>query len=186
MRVIAGDFKGRKLKAVPGTLTRPTSDKVKEAFFHRIGPFFSGGSCLDLFAGSGSLAIEAISRGMDYAILVDKNKQAIHTILNNIRLLQIEQKTKLLRMDAFKALQRVANESLSFDLILIDPPYHLNKYVTLIEKIDELNLLNEDGIIYCEHEGAEVLPETINQFQVIKTTNYGKTTAITIYQKSNT
>src|SRR5690625_5414363 len=142
MRVIAGDFKGRKLKAVPGTLTRPTSDKVKEAFFHRIGPFFSGGKCLDLFAGSGSLGIEAISRGMDYAVLVDKNNQAIHTMFANIRLLQIENQIKVLRMDAFKALQRMANEQLSFDLILIDPPYHLKKYVALLEKIHQLDLLD--------------------------------------------
>src|SRR5690625_390253 len=117
MRVIAGDFRGRILKSVPGTQTRPTSDKIKEAAFHMMGPFFDGGICLDLFAGSGSLGIEAISRGFDFSVFIEKNRRAIHTISKNIKLLNIEEKTEVSRMDAFKALRVTAKNKSKFNLI---------------------------------------------------------------------
>ena len=81
MRIVAGDFGGRKLSAVPGMATRPTTDKVKEALFNIIGPYFNGGTSLDLFAGSGGLSIEAVSRGISQAVLVDRQYQAIKRIL---------------------------------------------------------------------------------------------------------
>src|SRR5690625_6876170 len=93
MRVIAGSHKGRKLKSVPGKQTRPTSDKVKETVFHTIGPFFTGGKCLDLFAGSGSLGIEALSRGMEQAIFIDQYPKAVQTIKRNLQLLNIDRKS---------------------------------------------------------------------------------------------
>ena len=80
MRVVSGDFGGRRLKAVPGVKTRPTTDKVKESIFNMIGPYFDGGMSLDLFAGSGGLSIEAVSRGIDTAVLVDKQRQAIQQL----------------------------------------------------------------------------------------------------------
>src|SRR5690625_6269218 len=89
MRVIAGEFKGRKLKAVPGMNTRPTSDKVKEAVFHMMGPFFRGGTCLDLFAGSGSLGIDALSRGIDHVIFFDKLFKSNKCIYLNIMFILI-------------------------------------------------------------------------------------------------
>src|SRR5690625_6853652 len=108
MRVIAGQFKGRRLKTVPGKNTRPTSDKIKEAVFQMIGPFFQGGTCLDLFAGSGSLGIEAISRGMESVVFVDKLGKAIHTIDENIKDLKLEKRTKVTRMKALRALRVAA------------------------------------------------------------------------------
>src|SRR5690625_4867518 len=123
MRVIAGDFKGSRLQSVPGTKTRPTSDKIKEAIFNIIGPFFAGGMCLDLFAGSGSLGLEALSRGMEKVVFVDKNKQAIKCINRNIEHVKAIDKVKVLRMDAFKAINFLANKQHKFDLIILDPPY---------------------------------------------------------------
>src|SRR5690625_2707594 len=90
MRVIAGSLKGRKFKAVPGKQTRPTADKVKESIFQIIGPFFDGGTCLDLFAGSGSLGIEAMSRGMEQVVFIDKQPKAIHIINENRKTMRIE------------------------------------------------------------------------------------------------
>lgn len=84
MRIIAGEYGGRRLKAVPGMKTRPTTDKVKEAMFNMIGPYFNGGKSLDLFAGSGGLSIEAVSRGITTATLIDHQYQAIKTIRDNI------------------------------------------------------------------------------------------------------
>ena len=86
MRVISGDYRGRRLKSLSGDNTRPTSDKVKESIFNMIGPYFNGGEVLDLFAGSGGLAIEAVSRGMDHAVCVDRNYQAINVIKDTFRL----------------------------------------------------------------------------------------------------
>lgn len=84
MRVITGDFRGLKLEAVPGNLTRPTADKVKESMFNMIGPYFDGGEVLDLYAGTGALGIEAVSRGMSHGTLVDRQYAAIKTIHQNL------------------------------------------------------------------------------------------------------
>ncbi len=181
MRVIAGDLKGRRLEAVPGKQTRPTSDKVKEAAFQIMGPFFYGGRCLDLFAGSGSLGIEAISRGMDYAVFIDKQSKAIHTIYKNIKAMKIEEQTEVARMDAFRALRITAKNKADFDLIIVDPPYEKLDYTKLLNEIIEQELLSDGGMIYCEHDPSADLPENVDDLQITRQINYGQTTGITIY-----
>jgi 16S rRNA (guanine966-N2)-methyltransferase len=181
MRVIAGELKGRRLEAVPGKQTRPTSDKVKEAVFQMMGPFFSGGRCLDLFAGSGSLGIEAISRGMDYTVFIDKQPQAIHTINKNIKAIGIEKQTEVSRMDAFRALRVTAKNNAKFDLILVDPPYKKVDYHKLLDEIMKHKLIKHGGLIYCEHEPGEDLPQDLDQLKIFKQVNYGHTISITIY-----
>ncbi len=182
MRVIAGELKGRQLKAVPGKFTRPTTDKVKEAIFQVMGPFFQGGTCLDLFAGSGSLGIEALSRGMDQTIFVDKHPVAIHTIHENLKSMKIEEKAEVFRADAFRAINRSAKSNLQFDLILLDPPYKKVNYETFLNEIVQLQLLKRNGIIYCEHDTSEQLPVDHDRFNIIKQGNYGGTIGITIYE----
>ncbi|RDW18450.1 16S rRNA (guanine(966)-N(2))-methyltransferase RsmD [Oceanobacillus arenosus] len=183
MRVIAGEFKGRQLKAVPGTATRPTTDKVKEAVFQMMGPFFDGGVVLDLFAGSGSLGIEAISRGMDSGVFVDKSPKAIHTISENIKMVKIEDKIELFRIDAVRALKAIAKRALQFDLILLDPPYKKVEYDKVLTQIVESNLIKENGIIYCEHDGEDVLAESYGPLTLIRHENYGGTIGISIYRR---
>lgn len=183
MRVIAGTLKGRPLKAVPGNLTRPTTDKVKEALFQVIGPFFNKGSCLDLFAGSGSLGIEALSRGMEYAIFVDKQSKAIHTIHENLKDLQLEDYAEVFRTDAYRSMQAAAKRDLQFDLILLDPPYQKANYKELLDMISQLKLINENGYIYCEHDQHEILPENHHAFTLVKQASYGGTIGISLYQK---
>lgn len=182
MRVIAGNLKGRRLKSVPGNMTRPTSDKIKEAAFQIMGPFFNGGICLDLFAGSGSLGIEAISRGLDFAVFIDRQRKAIHTIEKNIEMLSIGTQTEVAKMDAFKALRVTANNHSHFDLILVDPPYKQVNFEKLLHEIVKRNLLADNGLIYCEHEQSEILPSDPNKLRILKQVNYGGTTGITIYQ----
>ena len=104
MRIITGEYGGRKLKAVPGNNTRPTTDKVKESIFNIIGPYFDGGVCLDLFAGSGGLAIEAVSRGMEKAVLIDQDPLAIKTIKENISVTKEADKFDVYRNDANRAI----------------------------------------------------------------------------------
>ena len=105
MRVVAGEFGGRPLKTLDGKITRPTTDKVKGAIFNMIGPFFDGGRVLDLFSGSGSLAIEAISRGMTEAILVERDYRAQAVIQENLKITKSESQFKLLKMEANRALE---------------------------------------------------------------------------------
>jgi 16S rRNA (guanine966-N2)-methyltransferase len=183
MRVIAGEHKGRQLKAVPGSNTRPTTDKVKESIFQIIGPFFQGGKALDLFAGSGSLGIEALSRGMDYCIFVDKHPKAIRTIYENTSMLRLDDQIEVFRTDAYRALGAVAKRELSFDLIFLDPPYRKVSYTEVLEIIRKEKLLTKDGIIYCEHEINDELPIEVPGLNLIKQAKYGGTIGVTIYQK---
>ncbi|WP_010097887.1 16S rRNA (guanine(966)-N(2))-methyltransferase RsmD [Ornithinibacillus scapharcae] len=183
MRVVAGIHKGRQLKAVPGSNTRPTTDKVKEAVFQMLGPFFEGGIALDLFAGSGSLGVEALSRGIDSCVFVDKHPKAIQTIRENITTLKLEGQVEIFRADAFRALSAAAKRGLTFDLIFIDPPYGKINYLEILEIIVKEKLVNDDGIIYCEHDAKENLLDTVADLSVVKRVHYGGTIGITIYKK---
>ncbi|HEX6594823.1 MAG TPA: 16S rRNA (guanine(966)-N(2))-methyltransferase RsmD [Bacillota bacterium] len=183
MRVIAGTHKGRLLKSVQGKTTRPTTDKVKEAVFHMLGPFFEGGTCMDVFAGSGALGIEALSRGMDRAIFVDKHPKAIRTIHHNLKALQLSDRAEVFRTDAIRSLQAAAKRGLTFNLILLDPPYQAVHYDTYLEEIVKLELVKENGLVYCEHDPAIVLPSRVNHLVRTKYEKYGNTTRISIYQR---
>ncbi|RST75382.1 16S rRNA (guanine(966)-N(2))-methyltransferase RsmD [Siminovitchia acidinfaciens] len=173
MRIISGSCKGRKLKAVPGKSTRPTTDKMKETIFNWIGPYFSGGSCLDLYAGSGGVGLEALSRGMDFVIFVDNNKNAIQTIKANVSLCGMEDKCEIYNNDSERALKAVIKRHLQFDLIFLDPPYKRQKLKALIEMIAEKSLVTESGCIICEHDPEVALPETIGDLIRVKSANYG-------------
>lgn len=182
MRIIAGDLKGRKLKAVPGKTTRPTADKIKESLFQVIGPFFNGGIFLDLFAGSGSLGIEALSRGMEQGIFVDRHPKAVHIIKENIKQLHLEERTEIFRADAFRALKACNNRKLQFDLIFLDPPYQKMSYERLLEEIGTYSLIKPSGMIYCEHDPAETIP-VLNGFSVMKQDTYNSSIGITIFKQ---
>lgn len=183
MRIIAGKLKGRHLKAVSGMKTRPTGDKLKEAIFHKIGPFFEGGSCLDLFAGSGSLGIEAISRGMDKVIFVDKAPEAIRVIHKNIQTLHIQPQCEVHRSDAFKSLQKMGDKNIRFDLILLDPPYDKVDYGKLMDEINENDIAHKNCIIYLEHRPDENIHFNKENFKIVNEKKYNTTTSTTILQK---
>ncbi|MGQ0513740.1 16S rRNA (guanine(966)-N(2))-methyltransferase RsmD, partial [Bacillus sp. D-CC] len=135
MRVVSGKCKGHPLKAVPGNTTRPTTDKVKESIFNMIGPYFDGGIALDLFGGSGGLGIEAISRGIDKAIFVDRDNKAIKVIHQNLESCRIQEQAEVYRNDAERAIKALIKREISFNLILIDPPYKDQKIISLIRVI---------------------------------------------------
>ncbi|WP_259425463.1 16S rRNA (guanine(966)-N(2))-methyltransferase RsmD [Bacillus velezensis] len=181
MRVISGSRKGRALKAVPGTSTRPTTDKVKESIFNMIGPYFDGGTGLDLFAGSGGLGIEALSRGFDRCIFVDRDFKAIQTVKANIKALDLLSSAEVYRNDAERALYAAAKREKGFDGIFLDPPYKEQKLKALIEMIDEQNMLNEDGFVVAEHDKAAALPEAVGALSVTRREIYGLT-GVTIYR----
>lgn len=184
MRVIAGDYKGRKLKAVPGTKTRPTSDKVKESIFHILGPFFPGGKCLDLFAGSGSLGIEALSRGMNEAVFVDYSNQAIRCIHDNLKIVDENVMVTVFRQDAFAILRILEKKAEKFDLILIDPPYDKININELLLAVNQRNIANDDALLYVEYRASHQL-EPLAGWEVIREKAFNQTTKMTILQKTN-
>lgn len=182
MRVIAGDRKGRQLTAVPGQNTRPTGDKIKEAIFHKLGPFFQGGTCLDLFSGSGSMGIEALSRGMDKAIFIDVSNPAIQTVHKNIALLKLEDYSEIYRNDAFRALAILEAREIKVDLIILDPPYEKVDYHKLLEKVVNSNIMNDGCSVYCEHGKSITFTEEVAPLTKTYEKKYNDTTFVTLFQ----
>ncbi|TGD17843.1 16S rRNA (guanine(966)-N(2))-methyltransferase RsmD [Levilactobacillus suantsaiihabitans] len=180
MRIVAGDFGGRRLKAVPGMATRPTTDKVKEALFNIIGPYFDGGRSLDLFAGSGGLSIEAVSRGIDQAVLIDRQYAAIKTIQDNVAVTKVPERFEILKRDANRAVQELADRGDQFDLVFFDPPYAQQKIVAQMTRLRELHLLTPTARIVCETDQKAQLPDNIEGFHFIERRDYG-ITELTIY-----
>lgn len=185
MRIIAGNFKGRTIKSVPGKETRPTSDKIKEAIFHKLGPFFNGGNCLDLFAGSGSLGIEAISRGMEQVTFVEKSNQAYRVIQQNVKSLSIDEQADMLRMDAFRALPLLKKQGKKYDLILIDPPYEKVSYPKVLETIQQEDLLTDNSQVYVETSSIEDLDYDKTYYTLTFERKYSQTTSVIMLEKNN-
>ncbi|MFQ3545862.1 16S rRNA (guanine(966)-N(2))-methyltransferase RsmD [Halobacillus rhizosphaerae] len=183
MRVIAGEHKGRQLKSVPTHKTRPTTDKVKESVFHMIGPFFEGGSALDLFAGSGGLGLEALSRGIDTCVFVDQQQKAIQTIYENLEILDLKERCEVFKTDAWRAIKAASKRGLSFDLIFLDPPYKKFSYKELMEKLLDSQLLAEGGVIVCEHDASEEILDAAGRLQLVKSERYGSNIGVSIYSE---
>ncbi|SDH90477.1 16S rRNA (guanine(966)-N(2))-methyltransferase RsmD [Alteribacillus bidgolensis] len=180
MRVISGKSKGTTLKAVPGMKTRPTSDKVKEALFHRIGPYFNGGSGLDLYAGTGSLGIEAMSRGFSSFVFVDKSPQAVKVIKANVKAANLLESCEIYRNDAKRALAALEKRKKTFDLIFMDPPYDQQELAKMLQAIYDKELLTPSGKIICEHRSSVKLPDTISLITKQTEDLYGDT-GVSIY-----
>ncbi|MGX7030968.1 16S rRNA (guanine(966)-N(2))-methyltransferase RsmD [Vagococcus zengguangii] len=181
MRIVAGEYGGRRLKTLSGDNTRPTSDKIKGAMFNMLGQYFDGGIVLDLFAGSGNLSLEALSRGCDHAYCIDKNFQAISIIKENVGLVKAEKHVTIMKKSAEAALQEFAAKQQVFDLVFLDPPYKDQKIV------EQINFMLENGLLA---EGAKVVCETDKMFDLgeiegltcLKNQLYGNT-RITIYKR---
>lgn len=168
MRIVAGKFKSRIINAPLGDNTRPSSDKTRQAIFNVIAPYVYDANVLDIFSGSGALAIEAISRGAKKATLIDNNVDAIKCIKNNISTLKINEQCNVI-YDDYKVIENL-NES--FDIILLDPPYKLNVIDEIIKIIEDNKLLNENGIIVFESDQEHVINYEVNGY-VIKNKKYG-------------
>lgn len=180
MRIVAGISKGRILKAVPNQLTRPTSDKVRQAIFNMVGPFFNGGFGLDLYAGSGSLGIESLSRGLHKVIFIDNNSQAIRTIKDNLQRSGLKTQSEVYLNNVDLALKVLKKRKLTFTLIFLDPPY---KNVTLIpdlETIQDFQLLAQFGTIVVEHDKGFQIPDRVGALARRKLGIYGNT-AVSIF-----
>ena len=168
MRIISGKYKGKNLIGFDIEGTRPTMDRVKESLFAMIQNKINNSTILDLFAGSGSLGIEAISNGAKTVYFVDNNIELINIIKNNTK--SMKDDIIIIKNDYQNALLDFKNKNIKFDIIFLDPPYKLNLINNCLNKILEYNLLNSDGIIVCEYENEIIENSKLN---LIKEKKYG-------------
>lgn len=182
MRIITGRAKGIKLKTLEGDNTRPTSERVKEAVFSMIQFDIEGRSVLDLFAGSGQMALEALSRGAANATLVDRSKEAISIIRENVRKTKMSELCTVYQSDYLDFIKRNAGKQ--FDIVFLDPPYALKMYRPALSEMIKADMLKPTTLIICESgedrvfEGDTALEA---QFSIEKQTKYSKT-YITIFK----
>ena len=152
MRIIAGTARHRLLKSVPDMLTRPTLDRIKESVFNILTPRIPEAEVLDLFAGTGNMGLEALSRGASFAHFVDNRKIASDVILDNITTLGFVSQSKVLLMDYDRALHELARDHKTFDIIFCDPPYNHQLELPSLTIIEQLQLLKPDGVIIVRYQ----------------------------------
>ena len=179
MRVIAGDKKGRRLVTPQGLDTRPTSDKVKEALFSIIQFELEGALFLDLFAGSGQMGIEALSRGAQRAVFVDMGRKPCECIRQNLKQLGLSQSGEIVMQSAEQFVSLCKEK---FDIIFLDPPYRDELIAPIFMSLTEI--VSQNGAIICEVPRGEVLPDEVNGFKLFRRYRYGKTELV-IYRSSN-
>lgn len=183
MRIISGKYGSRHLKAVPGNHTRPTTDKVKESIFNMLGMNFNGGHVLDFYGGSGALAIEAISRGMDDAVICDNYRPAIQTIHSNISVTKESERFVVLSGDHYQRLKSfLQHKPMVFDLIFLDPPYKLAHIEKDLAFFEALKCTDHRTIVVTETGKDSKLKAQIHTFSLMKEKVYGES-YIRIYQK---
>ena len=180
MKVISGLLKGRTIEGYNIDGTRPTMDRVKESLFGMIQNNIKNSTVLDLFAGSGQLGIEAISNGASLCYFIDNNKEVIKILNRNINNLNITDKSKVILSDWKKTLNELSNQGIKFDLIFVDPPYDYNVYEKILDKVSNLNLLNENGLIILEHANLK-FKDTYNNLTLYKEKRYGNK-SVNIYK----
>jgi len=180
MRVITGSARGVQLKTPEGLVTRPTSDRVKEAMFSIIQFEIPGAMVLDLFGGTGQLGIEALSRGAKSAVFVDAGEPACRLIRENLKRTRLESQGRVIRSDYLEYLSRCREQ---FDIIFLDPPYAEVFLENALKRITEIDILRSNGIIVTERPLGKELPWEYQGYQRSKDYKYGKT-LLTIYRKA--
>ncbi len=175
MRIITGLARGTKLQTLEGDATRPTAERVKEALFSMIQLELEDANILDLFAGSGQLGLEALSRGAEHAVFTDVSSEATAIIKANAQKTRLFAKTRILTMD-YREYIRAAKGKYKFDFIFLDPPYALRLIPDVLKQIADADILNDGGTIVCESENEDILinDELENIYTIRKQARYGR------------
>jgi 16S rRNA (guanine966-N2)-methyltransferase len=177
VRVIAGSAKGRKLKMVPGDSTRPVMDRVKEALFNILGTGIQDCSLLDLFAGTGSVGIEALSRGAERVLFIDNDRLAIRTIYENLEHTRLIDRAEVKRLDAFAYLQRFEPEA--FEYIYVAPPQYQGMWKKALLALDERPAhVAWDGVVIVQIDPSEREDVTLDVLEMYDERTYGNTTLL--------
>ncbi len=176
MRIITGKYKGKRLNAPKDNKVRPTTDKVKEAIFSSVENYvcIEDAVVADLFAGTGNLGLEALSRNAKLVYFSDNNGESIRLIKENVNICEGSYKNaKIFHCDYSKAIDKIKREENLCDLILVDPPYHLNVHENVIEILSETKVLAAEGVVVVEHSKDTILGEKIGKFHMFKQKKYG-------------
>ena len=175
MRIISGISKGRKLLPPKGKALRPTSDRVKESIFNILGSEVKGKAVLDLFAGTGNLGIEALSRGALKAVFVEKEKQALDLIKTNLSRCGMESEAEIFSGEVERAIAVLKDRGESFDLIVMDPPYEKGLIQRTLKKLSSVKIHHQESILVIEHNRREPLPDPIERWEVVRQRKIGDT-----------
>jgi 16S rRNA (guanine966-N2)-methyltransferase len=182
MRITGGRLRGRRLASFKGLDIRPTSDRVREAIFDLLGHHLAEEKVLDLFAGTGSLGIEALSRGAAWALFIDHAPKAIELIGKNLKLCGLEAQGVALRKDLLKGFprrRRLLDEKV--DLLFVDPPYGKSMLLPVLEELCRMQILGTPSTLVAQSEQREILPGRVRSLQMVKSRIYGET-RITLYR----
>ncbi|MBU1742880.1 MAG: 16S rRNA (guanine(966)-N(2))-methyltransferase RsmD [Proteobacteria bacterium] len=172
LRIIAGRFKGRRLRVPRGQAVRPTTERVREAVFDILGPRVAGAVVLDLFAGTGAMALEALSRGAARAVLIEANPESIRAANHNVEALEVADRVRIISRDAR---QGPGPGDDRFDLIFVDPPYGEATAAAALEGVGRSRRLHPDGIMIVEHAARLDLPDVTSHLERIDQRRYGRT-----------
>ena len=174
LRVISGSARGRRLKTVPGETTRPITDRVKESLFNILGPDIQGSAILDLFAGTGAVGIEALSRGAEFAQFVDRNRLPIMIVHENLQTTGLTDKAQVLHQDAFSVLKTESDRK--FDYVYIAPPQYKEIWSQALQALDnQTNLLHEDAWVIVQIHPKEYETVILDHLEEFDQRQYGST-----------
>lgn len=175
MRIITGTAKGLKLKTPKGQDVRPTADRVKESLFNILAGRPAGARVLDLFAGTGNLGLEALSRGAAAAVFVDSSQASMRLIRQNAALAHLDARAEFAGLAALAAIDRYSRAGRLFDLIFCDPPYNRGHVAAVLQALDRSPILAADGLIVLEHSRHEPVPDGLENLTVVRGERYGET-----------
>lgn len=171
LRIIGGEWRGRKLRFPDVPNLRPTPDRVRETIFNWLTPVIHGAHCLDLFAGSGALGLEALSRGAASTLFIDSHKKATGAIQAHIDLLKVNDRASVIQMESEKFLK---TEAQKFDLVFLDPPYQLDLMEKVIPQLEQYGWLADEAMLYLEIEKRQSLPVLPANWQQLKEKTAGE------------
>ena len=177
LRIIGGEWRGRKLRFPDAPNLRPTPDRVRETVFNWLAPIINGARCLDLFAGSGALGLEALSRGAVFTTFVDSHKKVTQALHSHLDLLNINDKAEVLQMDGVQFLSHdnfKNTEARVYDVVFLDPPYHLDLMEKVVPLLEENNCLADNAMLYLEIEKRQSLPELPENWKMLKEKTAGE------------
>ncbi len=181
MRIIGGSARGRRLLSPKSEAIRPTADRVRESLFNVLGQRFDGGDVLDLFAGSGALALEALSRGAARAVMVDSDRAAVRLCEANAASLGFADRVRILAAPVNRAVKQLQREGAAFELVFADPPYAARAVADTLAQVEAARLCKPGGLLCVEHEKREFAPESVGSLQKGKERRFGET-VISIYR----
>ncbi len=183
--MISGEAKGHKLKTVKGNSTRPTSDRVKESLFNIIAGSVAGACVLDLYAGTGNLGIEALSRGAKEAVFVDRCRECADVINENLVRTRLLELSTLIVNDVDIAIERLSAEGRRFGVVFLDPPYNKNFVEKTLNYIEKSDIILNGGLVVAEHDINDTVPEETGFIKLLRSERYGDT-VLSFYRKFQT